>query len=122
MDIKSYYKINKFGSYEKQSFTKEETAKMREEYKLIMREFALKNMDENRPTIFDGKLNTFLELYGRNTGVMGYRRFILKKVFGDKASEMIINEDDGIINLKNKGLLMQGVKEEKQNLKRLPDE
>jgi hypothetical protein len=122
MDISSYYQVNKFGDYEKKSFTKEETAKMREEYKLIMRQFALKNMKENRPTIFNARLDGFLKMYGRSNRTLGYKRYILNKVFGPKAKDMILEQGDEIVNLKGKGLLKQNIREAKKNLKRLPDE
>jgi hypothetical protein len=127
MDITSYFEINKFGKFDKKSFTKEETDLMRDKYKLIMREFAIANMDENRPTMFNEKLKLFLDTYGRNIikdgkKSFGYRRFILNEVFGDRAKTMILNQDDEIINLKEKAFTKQQIDEKIQDLKRLPDE
>jgi hypothetical protein len=124
MDISSYYKLDKYGNYEKKSFTREQVDAMREEYKLVMREFAEKNIDVNVPAMFDVNLKVFLSTYGmdKGLGTMGYKRYILNKVFGKEAKNMIIDQADALINLQNMGLTNQQIERLMESFEEIPEE
>jgi hypothetical protein len=124
MDISSYYKLDKYGNYEKKSFTREQVDAMREEYKLVMREFAEKNIDVNVPAMFDINLKVFLSTYGmdKGLGTMGYKRYILNKVFGNEAKNMIIDQADALINLQNMGLTNQQIERLMESFEEIPEE
>ena len=124
MDISSYYQIDKYGNYDKKSFTKEEVDAMRGEYKLIMREFALKNMNEKVPLMFDVNLKVYLSLYGRDKGYskFGYKRYIVDKVLGDKAKNIILDNADEILNIGTMGMTDEQIEKIMNELKQLPEE
>jgi hypothetical protein len=107
-DITGYYQIDRYGDYERETLSLEEKKKVREEYKLVLREFALKNMDlKTSPALFNTKLSLFLKRYKRT----GYKRYIIDKVLGDKAKDIVIDKSDAILNMGVRGLMMQDIEE-----------
>jgi hypothetical protein len=124
--ISGYYKLNKYGDYERETFTLEEQKKIREEYKLIMREFAEKNIGLTQsPEEFDTRLGLFLGLYGIETGknrvqTMGYKRYIVNKVMGSKANDILLDAADGLINMNKDQMLIDKIKETEEGFEPLP--
>jgi hypothetical protein len=107
-DITGYYQLDRYGDYERETLSLEEKKKVREEYKLVLREFALKNMDlKTSPALFNTKLSLFLKRYKRT----GYKRYIIDKVLGDKAKDIVIDKSDAILNMGVRGLMMQDIEE-----------
>jgi hypothetical protein len=124
MDISSYYQIDKYGNYDKKTFTKDEISAMREEYKLIMRDFALKNMEEKSSLMFDANLKVYLALYGQDKGYtkFGYKRYIIDKVLGDKAKNIILDSPDEILNIQTMGMTQKQIDEIMEKLKPIGEE
>jgi hypothetical protein len=124
--ISGYYKLDKYGDYEKHTFTLDEQKKIREEYKLIMREFAAANINKTQsPELFDGRLKIFLQLYGSKTGksnvlTMGYKRYIINKVMGAEADNIILDKVDGVINMNVNKLLLDEVEQIEEGFEPLP--
>lgn len=106
-DMSGYYKLNDYKEFVRETFTDEQRKMIRDEYKVVMREFAEKNMRVNTPLDFDVKLNLFLNSYKRK----GYKRYILNKVLGEEAKSVLIDESDAIVNMKSNGLLVQKLRD-----------
>jgi hypothetical protein len=124
--ISGYYKLDKYGDYEKQTFTLEQQKKIREEYKLIMREFAEENIDlVQSPKEFNLRLKIFLGLYGAETGknrvgTVGYKRYIINKVMGAEANNILLDEADGLYNMNEDQLILDKIKETEEGFEPLP--
>jgi hypothetical protein len=105
-ELTGYYQLDRYGDYERETLTLDEKKKVREEYKLIVREFALDNLNlTTSPAEFEIALNLFLDNYGDT----GYKRYLIDKVLGDKAKDIVIDEADGNENMGVDGLLLQNL-------------
>jgi hypothetical protein len=58
----------------------------------------------------------------KGLGTMGYKRYILNKVFGNEAKNMIIDQADALINLQNMGLTNQQIERLMESFEEIPEE
>jgi hypothetical protein len=106
-ELTGYYQLDRYGDYERETLTLDEKKKAREEYKLIVREFALDNLNlTTSPAEFEIELNLFLDNYDNGRG---YKRYLIEKVLGDKAKDIVIDDIDGVMNMNVDGLLLQNL-------------
>ena len=103
--ISRYYKVDDYGDYVGEIFTLEQRKQIRDEYKLIMREFAEQNMDVNTPFDFKTNLSLFLSFYKDE----GYQRYIVNKVLGPDAKSIVIDVGDALINMGVDEMLFQKI-------------
>jgi len=96
-DITSYIERNSNNSGESKvvKLNLDQLTQVRDEYKKIMREFVDKKYNKlksgSNEAMFQGELDLFLGLYKGN--VMGYKGYILKKLFGKNAYVNLTTEE-----------------------------
>jgi hypothetical protein len=103
--INGYYKVDDYGDYVRETFTLEQRKQIREEYKILMREFAEQNIDVNTPFDFKINLSMFLSFYED----VGYQRYIINKVLGPDAKSIVIDGGDALINMGVDEMLFQKI-------------
>jgi hypothetical protein len=103
--ISRYYKVDDYGDYVGETFTLEQRKQIRDEYKIIMREFAEQNINVNTPFDFKTNLNLFLNFYKE----VGYQRYIVNKVLGPEAKSIVIDVGDALINMGVDEMLFQKI-------------
>lgn len=103
--ISGYYKVDDYGDYVRESFTLEQRKQIREEYKILMRQFAEQNIDVNTPFDFKTNLSLFLSFYED----VGYQRYIINKVLGPDAKSIVIDGGDALINMGVDEMLFQKI-------------
>jgi len=115
-EISGYYKADKYGDFERKTFSLEQRKKIKEEYKLLMREFAEQNINVvQSPKEFNTNLKLFLSLYGAEMGkntvtTVGYKRYIINKVMGAEAKDILLDEADGFYNMGKDELTLDKIK------------